>query len=162
MNPLEKFGRRVTESVVAEILHLISTVPHERTEMNDDSSLRSNAIPLLWILLLVGLIHFFGKGAHSEHEATVRIERAVQAVEDRLPRPPGTMGLPQIERYAEGLRTVDSTGAPEPLRSALSNYAAAVERHRDRLRDSNVWDTNTAGQVEEAQGEFRKTLKTGF
>lgn len=108
---------------------------------------------------IVGLMHFFGKGAHSKREATIRIQKAVQAVEDRLPRPPGTMGLPQVERFAEGLRNVDSTGAPESLRSALSNYVVAVERHRDRIRASGVWDTNTAWNVGEAQGEFRRILK---
>ena len=71
------------------------------------------ALYALILAAIVGLMHFFGKGAHSKHEATIRVQKAVQAVEDGLPRPPATMGLPQIERFAEGLRSVDPTGAPE-------------------------------------------------
>jgi hypothetical protein len=112
--------------------------------------------PVLLFIVLFGLTIFPVLYGRAERQALKRIRRGVNEAEAMLPR--GDMGLPAIERLASSLRAVDSTRAPEPVRAALSNYTAAVERHEASVRQTGIWTTNTAWAIGEAQQQFRKAL----
>ena len=113
----------------------------------------------LILAVLFGWMHFRGSAAR---EVTRRIRAGVQAAEDKLPRPPAPIWFEDNARFAADLASIDSTGAPEPLRTALSNYVAAAERHRDRVRATGVWDTNTAWQSRKRKANSGRQSRPGF
>lgn len=94
----------------------------------------------------------------AAHAAKARIAAAVQAAQDKLPRPPATISLLQTEQLARDLRAIDATGAPASLRAALNAYAAAVERHASNVRATGIWDTNTGSAIGEAQAALLEAL----
>lgn len=105
----------------------------------------------LFGLVVVGT--FWGR---AEREAIRRIHRGANEAWALVGN--RDMNLEELRPFARKLRAIDSTGAPEDVRQALSNYVAAVDRHEAYLSATGIWDTNVAWKVGDRQKEFWEVM----
>jgi hypothetical protein len=115
---------------------------------------------ILLFCLLFGIVVFSTLWSRqqedAEYKAVKRIQKQEQAAMDVLLR--GDFSLVETERFSAKLREVDTSGAPEHVRVAFSNYLAAANAYEAELRETGNWNTNTAWKIGDRQKEFRKAL----